>query len=58
MFLKWFYMLDKGSNRAHVDGDHCCLIIFYVVFYYFFWEHVGKHFENLKKHHVNARVTI
>jgi hypothetical protein len=51
-------MLDKGSNRAHVDGDHCWLIILYVVFNYFFWEHVGKHFKNLKKHHANAMVTI
>jgi len=58
MFLKWFSILDKGSNRADVDGDHCWLIILYVVFYYCLLEHVEKHFENLRKHHANAMITF
>jgi hypothetical protein len=42
MFPSLFLVLDKGLNRAHVGGNHCCLTIPY----FCFWEHVQKHFGN------------
>ncbi len=58
MFFKLFSMLNIGSNRVHLGGDHCWLTIFYVIFLLLLMEHVEENFGNFKKRHVNIMKTF